>query len=137
MPHVSSALRRLIERRAGDRCEYCRAPQLLANSPFHIEHIIPVSRGGTDGAANLALGCIACNLAKSTRIEVASPEGGTTVPIFNPRLDPWDEHFVWAEDGLTLVGRTAIGEVTVAALDMNSFRQVRARSFWRRLGLFP
>lgn len=137
MPHVSAAVRRFVERRAGDRCEYCHAPQLLANSPFHVEHIIPLRHGGADNAENLALGCNACNLAKGSRIGVLDPDAAVIIPLFHPRLDRWDEHFAWAEDDVTLLGSTAIGAATVAALNMNGFRQLRARPFWRRLGLFP
>ena len=36
-----------------------------------VEHIILLGHGGTDDAANLALGCGACNLAKGTRIGVS------------------------------------------------------------------
>lgn len=137
MPHVPAEVRRFVERRAEERCEYCHAPQLLANSPFHIEHIVPSSQGGTDDPENLALGCNACNLAKGSRIAAPDPAGTGTIPLFHPRRHRWDEHFVWAEDGVTLVGRTAIGAATVIALNMNGFRQARARPFWRRLGLFP
>lgn len=137
MPHVSDDLRRFVERRAAERCEYCHAPQLLANSPFHNEHIVPSSRGGIDDADNLALGCNACNLAKGTRIDGVDPNGGEVIPLFHPRRARWDEHFVWAEDGITLLGRTAIGAMTISALNMNGFRQMRARPFWHRLGLFP
>lgn len=137
MPHVSAAVWRLVERRAAERCEYCHAPQLLANSPFHIEHIVPSSHGGTDDPENLALGCNACNLAKGSRIDAPDPAGTGRISIFHPRRDRWDEHFAWAEDDITLVGRTPSGAATVIALNMNGSRQVRARPFWRRLGLLP
>lgn len=129
MPHVPAEVRRFVERRAEERCEYCHAPQLLANSPFHIEHIVPSSQGGTAEPENLALGCNACNLAKGSRIAAPDPAGTGTIPLFHPRRHRWDEHFVWAEDGVTLVGRTAIGAATVSALNMNGFRQARARPF--------
>jgi 5-methylcytosine-specific restriction endonuclease McrA len=137
VPHVSREVRRYVEQRAEERCEYCHAPQLVANSPFHVEHIIPLNHGGTDDVANLALGCGACNLAKGTRISALDPTGGETIPLFHPRHHLWEEHFFWSEDRVTLVGRTAIGTATIAALNMNGFRQTRARPFWRRLGLFP
>jgi hypothetical protein len=137
MPHISREIRRLVERRADERCEYCHAPQLLSNSPFHVEHIVPTSRGGTDDPANPALGCNACNLAKGSRIDTPNPAGEGTIPLFHPRHHRWGEHFAWADDGVTLEGRTAIGVATVIALNMNGLRQTRARPLWRRLGLFP
>ena len=38
--------------RAGHRCESCRAPEVVFNFPFEVEHIIPVSRGGLDTEFN-------------------------------------------------------------------------------------
>src|SRR5262249_45421276 len=46
-----------IAGRAGHRCEYCRAPEAIFNFPFEVEHIIPVSRGGSDDPSNLAPSC--------------------------------------------------------------------------------
>ena len=37
---------RLVSTRAGDRCEYCRMHQSLQGATFHVEHIVPRSRGG-------------------------------------------------------------------------------------------
>ena len=137
MPHVPSSLRRFIEHRAGERCEYCHAPQLLANSPFHIEHIIPISHGGSDDVTNLALGCPACNLTKGAQTVVTDSRDDGPITLYHPRLHRWDEHFVWSDDGVTLIGRSKIGVATVVALNMNGLRQRRARPFWRQLGLFP
>jgi len=130
-------MRRFVERRAGERCEYCHAPQILANSPFHIEHIHPISRGGADDITNLALGGNACNLAKGARTGAADAATDGTIPLFHPRLHRWNEHFVWDTDCVILIGRTPIGAATIVALNMNGFRQTRARPFWRRLGPFP
>jgi hypothetical protein len=32
-----------VAARAGHLCEYCRAPELIFNFPFEVEHIIPSS----------------------------------------------------------------------------------------------
>lgn len=37
--------------------------------------------------------------------------------LFHPRLDIWNEHFVWNE--VVLIGLTARGRATVEALDLN------------------
>lgn len=137
MPHVSAELRRFVERRAGERCEYCRAPQLLASAPFHVEHIDPRSRGGRDDPDNLALGCGTRNFATGPRIAIPTADGTALIPLFNPRQHAWDEHCAWAGDGITLTGRAAIGVATIAALNMNRCRQLRARPLWRQRGLFP
>jgi len=36
---IDAAVRDLVRRRAGDRCEYCRLPQHADEAKFHIEHI--------------------------------------------------------------------------------------------------
>ena len=137
MVTVPDSVRRAVERRAGGRCEYCRAPQQVFNAPLHVEHIIPRSRGGADDLANLALSCSACNLAKGTATSGIDPGSGETVRLFNPRLDRWDQHFAWAADRVTLTGLTAIGAATVSRLNMNQPLQTAARPLWHRLGLFP
>jgi hypothetical protein len=60
----SSVLRenkQLIEQ--ADRCAYCGA----AGAKLQWEHILPLSRGGSDTVDNLVLACAPCNLAKGAR----------------------------------------------------------------------
>jgi HNH endonuclease len=126
-----------VAQRANHRCEYCHAPELVFNFPFEVEHIIPLSRQGTDDEANLALACRSCNLRKGNRISGIASASETEVRFFHPRQDRWNEHFqADAESGLVM-GRTSIGTVTVKNLEMNSSAQVAARQLWIRLGLFP
>ena len=123
--------------RAGHRCEYCHAPETIFNLSLEVEHIIPVSRGGEDTAANWALACRACNLYKARHISGRDPESQTIVRLFHPRQDHWEDHF-WVETASgEIVGRTPIGRATVARLGLNNAAQVAARQQWRRLGLFP
>lgn len=49
-----SVLERQVEYRAGSRCEYCRMHQGLQGASFHLEHVIPKSRGGKTELDNLA-----------------------------------------------------------------------------------
>lgn len=56
-----------IAQRANHRCEYCKAPEVVFNFPFEVEHIIPLSRQGSNDEANLALACRSCNLRKGNR----------------------------------------------------------------------
>ena len=53
--------------RAGGACEYCRLLQAATGVLFHIEHVLPQSRGGQTVMSNLALSCPGCNLAKAER----------------------------------------------------------------------
>ena len=137
MARVSERTRGDVERRAQGRCEYCRAPQQVAGYRFHVEHIVPRSRGGTDDLSNLALSCGTCNFAKGAALDASDPDGVTRVPLLNPRVDRWSDHFAVADDGFTLLGKTPVGVATVAALHMNQPLQTVARPLWRQLGLFP
>jgi hypothetical protein len=122
--------------RAGHRCEYCHAPEAVFNFPLEVEHIVPVSRGGDETAANWALACRACNLYKATHVSGSDPESRTVVRLFHPREDRWEDHFQVAPESGEIVGRTPIGRATVACLEMNSTPQVAARQQWMRLDLF-
>jgi 5-methylcytosine-specific restriction endonuclease McrA len=51
----------------GWACYLCRKP--LTTKTMHIEHRIPLSRGGADWLANVAPACAPCNLAKRTKTE--------------------------------------------------------------------
>ncbi|MEO0407323.1 MAG: HNH endonuclease signature motif containing protein [Cyanobacteria bacterium P01_A01_bin.135] len=126
-----------VAERAKHRCEYCRAPEAIFNFPFEVEHIVPTARGGLTVEGNLALACRSCNLRKGSRIGGPLSSGGTEVRFFHPRQDQWGEHFQVNIASGELVGKTAIGEVTVSSLEMNSATQTTARKLWVRLGLFP
>src|SRR5208282_6682094 len=86
---------RLVEARAGRRCEYCRMHQALQGATFHIEHIVPRALGGASQPDNLALACPSCNLHKADRVQVPNPDSIGTVALFNPRTDAWADHFRW------------------------------------------
>jgi hypothetical protein len=43
-------LYKFIADRAGHRCEYCHAPEIAFNFPFDVEHFIPTSKQGSNGA---------------------------------------------------------------------------------------
>ncbi|MBD2460354.1 HNH endonuclease [Oscillatoria sp. FACHB-1407] len=126
-----------IAQRANHRCEYCKAPEVVFNFPFEVEHIVPLSRQGSDDDANLALACRSCNLRKGNRISGLSSRSNVEARFFHPRKAQWDEHFQINVESGEVVGVTPIGEVTVEYLEMNSSAQVAARQLWIRLNLFP
>jgi len=126
-----------IARRAGYRCEYCRAPEGVFNFPFEVEHVIPTSRGGTDDDANVCLACRACNLRKGDRVVAADIITGQEWPLFNPREQRWDDHFRVDLESGAIEGTTPTGRATVACLGLNHPLQLTARQFWIRLRLFP
>lgn len=83
---------------------------------------------------NLAFSCLHCNLHKGPNIAGIDPATGLLTPLFNPRTDIWPEHFAWA--GFELVGRTAIGRVTVRVLDFNEPEFVAVRATLREEGVY-
>ncbi|MCY7320450.1 MAG: HNH endonuclease [Phormidesmis sp. CAN_BIN36] len=123
--------------RAGLRCEYCHAPELVFNFPFEVEHIIPIYRGGDSSESNLALACRSCNLRKGTRITGTDAEFNREVRLFNPRQDQWTDHFQVDMASGKVIGITSIGRATIACLEVNSSTQLAARQLWIQLNLFP
>lgn len=48
-----------------NKCAYCRCS--LARAKRHIDHIVPLSRGGTNWPSNIQLTCDKCNLSKNSK----------------------------------------------------------------------
>ena len=46
----ASAFASMVQERADQRCEYCRMHQSLQGATFHVEHIVPSSRGGVSAS---------------------------------------------------------------------------------------
>jgi len=130
---MDAALRDLVWRRAKYCCEYCRLPQAAASFfRFHIEHIRARQHGGIDDAANLALACPDCNRHKGPNLTSVDSDTDEVVPLFNPRLQGWEEHF--AMQGPLIVGITATGRVTVQLLRMNDDERVVLREALQAAG---
>jgi len=127
----------LVAMRARHRCEYCRAPEVIFNLEFEVEHITPQSAGGTDHEANLALACRSCNLLKSDRTTAIDPATSAESRLFHPRHDDWSDHFFVEPATGQIGGLTSVGRATLELLRMNGPLQIVARRQWIRLGLFP
>lgn len=54
----------ILKKKYANRCAYCDAA--LING-FHVDHILPVAKGGGNSIENLALCCKKCNLAKHAK----------------------------------------------------------------------
>ena len=126
-----------VAERAGHRCEYCHAPEVVFNFAFEVEHIAPVSSGGSDDPTNLALACRSCNLHKAIRVKGIDPDSRQEVRLFHPREDRWEAHFQVDPESGEIEGHTPIGRATAVCLEMNSVAQLLARAQWMRLGIFP
>lgn len=114
---MDAALERMVRRRAGGRCEYCRLPQTGSRVPFEIDHIIARKHGGRTIAGNLAVTCVYCNSYKGPNISGIDPVTGKITRLYHPRRHKWSWHFYW--EGGVLVGRTAIGRTTIRVLEIN------------------
>jgi len=130
-PH-DGLVRLIVRSRARESCEYCLAPAL---GQFHLDHIIPgkcwkqytegklvpllpsLGRRGPDHLDNYALSCAFCNSRKQDRVSLRL--WGRRIRLFDPRLDSWSEHFMFANRYLHLVGKTPVGQATEQALGFN------------------
>jgi hypothetical protein len=107
----------------------------LQGATFHIEHIIPLCRGGRSDLGNLALACPGCNLHKGSRITALDPLTGKSVQLFHPILQEWSDHFRLG--GYQIEGLNSVGRATIEALNLNHPRRQRIREIEEAFGLFP
>jgi 5-methylcytosine-specific restriction endonuclease McrA len=117
MSHIPAAMRRFVIRRAANRCEYCLLSQIGQEATFHIDHILPESKGGKTDSNNLALACVSCSLRKEARQSERDPETKKRIAIFHPRKDDWKTHFEWIEN--KVIGLTPKGRATIVLLRLN------------------
>ncbi len=125
-----------VRLRAGDPCEYCRLHQEGQRAPFHTDHTRPRARGGDSTAENLALACVSCSLRKGARTSVTDPNTSSEVDLYNPRSESWDVHFEIGP-GMQIIGRTAVGRATAAALKMNRALAISIRAEASERGRYP
>jgi hypothetical protein len=132
MSRVSPALRRRVRARAQGLCEYCRCAAELTGHDFTVDHIVPESRRGGSRFGNLCWCCFWCNTFKQARTVSVDPHSGKTFPLFNPRVDNWQDHFRWSHDSTRIIGRTPVGRATLKALRLNRPALTKARRIWVR-----
>lgn len=130
MSSIPKRIREQVWAEAGHRCEYCRTSSRLIGMPLIIDHVIPKSLGGSDERENLAASCYRCNEFKGVKTDDIDPETNQLMPLFNPRLQMWGEHFAWANNGSHIIGLTPTGRATVVALRLNNDYAVAARIMW-------
>jgi hypothetical protein len=136
--HIPLAMANRVRKAARNRCGYCLSPQHLVMARLEIEHIIPLCHGGDNDEENLWLACPICNRYKGSKTTGIDPETNEIAPLFNPRNQRWFAHFRWSADGLYVVGLTAVGRATVAALHLSDDADaLQVRSFWIMAGWHP
>lgn len=72
--HTPADIVDILSRQKG-KCAICRLS--LKHRKRHIDHIVPLARGGSNGRRNLQVLCVPCNLSKSDRdpIEFMQAQG--------------------------------------------------------------
>jgi len=131
--YIPESLRILVAERAKHRCEYCLLPAQDSLFTFHIDHIISIKHGGETDLNNLAYACQIWNLNKGTNIATFLDKTLTPVRLFNPRIEPWEEHLEIDLMG-ELIPRTSIGHATIKVLDLNHPDGIIERRELIRLG---
>jgi hypothetical protein len=99
------------------------------------DHIIPEKHGGSTTLDNLALACFDCNRFKGPNIASLDPINNELVPLFNPRIQEWNDHF--KTEGGTIAPLTAVGRVTEQILRLNLPKRVEVRNLLSENNLYP
>ena len=112
---LSEKVKQAVRQRAGFACEYCGVTEQRAGGELTVDHFRPQSKGGGgDELENLVYCCSRCNLYKSD-FWVEPPLGPS---LWNPRLEPAENHFWQAEDG-RLHALTGKGSLSIRILNLN------------------
>lgn len=48
------------------RCYWCG--KRIKDGKYHVDHVMPLSKGGSDGIENLVIACPTCNMSKGTKL---------------------------------------------------------------------
>ena len=102
-----------------------------------LSHILPRSKSGQTEFPNLCFACHRCNEFKRSTTRLKDPLSGEMTALFHPRQQSWVDHFLWDATGIRIVGITAVGRVTLIALNMNNEVILDARRNWVRVGWHP
>lgn len=132
---MAATRREYVWQRANGRCEYCQMRQEFDVRPFQLDHIRAQKHRGVAAVTNFALSCLPCNACKGPNAAGFDPQTNRLHRLYNPRLDHWDDHFVWR--GAVLRGKTAIGRTTIDVLRINAADRVAHRQLLIDAGLFP
>jgi len=130
---IPAALRRQVLARDQARCCYRGLLQFGQGAVFHINHVVPRSKGGATQLENLALQCPHCSLHKSNLTAYPDSSGEPT-PLFHPLRQLWHEHVSLMRTG-EIRGLTPTGHATIAALHMNDLLPRIARKIQIGIGL--
>ena len=134
MSKISKSTRLEVAKRANHRCEYCRLHEDDMFLSFELDHIIAQKHGGTDKIENLAYACAHCNQHKGSDLVTVLETFGDYVPLFNPRIHIWEEHFLVSEG--KILHKSRIGQATVKLLRFNEPDLMVLRKLLQELGRY-
>lgn len=132
---MAKVRRSLVRQRVRGYCEYCQLAQVYSVLPHQIDHVRATKHRGPNTMENTCFACALCNAAKGPNVAGYDVESDGLVPLLNPRVDTWDEHFRW--QGEILVGQTAVGRATIEVLGVNDPDCGEQRQELIEAGLFP
>jgi len=70
--HTAADIRAQYKAQKGN-CYYCGEK---VGGAYHVDHVIPLSRGGSNGRENIVIACPTCNMSKHDKMPHEWPEGG-------------------------------------------------------------
>lgn len=111
---ITAIVREQVRQRANYACEFCGISETDTGGHLTVDHFQPQSKGGTDAVENLVYCCPRCNQYKLDYW----PNGPTAPQLWNPRREPFTQHFLEREDG-TLQPLTSTGVFTLRRLRLN------------------
>ena len=132
---ITGSLRAKVAQRAGFRCEYCLTSEADSVVAFEVDHIFPLKHGGPTLLGNLAYCCFICNRNKGSNLATANYPTWRLIPLFNPRIDHWTEHFQIVNG--VIQARTEIGQATIKVLDLNHVDRIIERRLQIESGTYP
>lgn len=106
----------------GDRCVYCD----IETESLQLEHIIPISLGGTEDLHNHALACELCNLRKSQNTIADWKERESRLHPEIQKLAKRLEHLIDARNAGD--GQTALNTLDLPKIKLDSVRGYEVRS---------
>lgn len=70
--HTAEDIKAQLHRQKG-KCYYCHKK---VGTDYHVDHIVPLSRGGQNDRDNIVIACSTCNQRKYNKLPHEWPEGG-------------------------------------------------------------
>jgi hypothetical protein len=135
--YIPEDLRARIQEADRGLCRYCLVSEINTGMPLTYDHITPRAKGGATSFENVCRACRPCNEFKGTVTHALDPLTGEHVPLFDPRMQTWADHFAWSADRTRVEGLSAVGRATVVALRMNRPAITTARGRWAEAGWHP